>query len=74
MQLPALDLWRLGPLMKWIVRFLEPGLAINADGRLQLIDQSNTPFHRADLVELLETVTRSVENDYPIRGTYGQEG
>ncbi len=53
--------------------FAEPGLfALNEEGRLQLIDQSNTPFNRADLGELLETVEWIRENDYPIRGTYGQ--
>ncbi len=53
--------------------FAEPGLfAINEEGRLHLVDQSNTPFNRADLGELLETVEWIRENDYPIRGTYGQ--
>lgn len=53
--------------------FAEPGLfAINAEGKIQLIDQSNTPFNRADLEELLDTVIWIQENDYPIRGTYGQ--
>ena len=53
--------------------FGEPALfAINSEGRIQLIDQSNTPFNRADLTELLDTVTWVRENDYPIRGTYGQ--
>lgn len=53
--------------------FAEPALfAINTDGKIQLIDQSNTPFNRSDLVELLDTVIWIQENDYPIRGTYGQ--
>ncbi len=53
--------------------FGEPAMfAINSDGRIQLIDQSNTPFNRADLGELLDTVIWVQENDYPIRGTYGQ--
>lgn len=53
--------------------FAEPALfAINRDGKIQLIDQSNTPFNRSDLVELLDTVIWVQENNYPIRGTYGQ--
>lgn len=53
--------------------FPEPALfAINTDGKIQLIDQSNTPFNRSDLTELLDTVIWIRENDYPIRGTYGQ--
>lgn len=53
--------------------FAEPGLfALNENGRLQLIDQSNTPFNRADLSELLETVEWIRENNYPIRGTFAQ--
>ena len=51
--------------------FAEPGLfAVNSDGKLQLIDISNTPFNRSDLGELVETVEWVLENDYPIRGTY----
>jgi peroxiredoxin len=51
--------------------FPEPGMfAANAEGRVQLIDISNTPFNRSDLGELLETVEWIQENDYPIRGTY----
>lgn len=51
--------------------FAEPGMfAVNADGKVQLIDISNTPFNRSDLVELLDTVEWIQENDYPIRGTY----
>lgn len=53
--------------------FAEPGLfAINTDGLIQLIDQSNTPFNRSDLDELLDTVIWIRENNYPIRGTYAQ--
>ena len=44
--------------------------AVNGEGRLQLIEISNTPFNRADLVELLDTVEWIQENDYPIRGTH----
>lgn len=51
--------------------FAEPGMfAVNAEGKVQLIDISNTPFNRSDLGELLETVEWIQENDYPIRGTY----
>ena len=50
--------------------FAEPGtFALNANGRLHLIEISNTPFNRADLAELLDTVEWIQENDYPIRGT-----
>ncbi|MEM9158000.1 MAG: redoxin domain-containing protein [Verrucomicrobiota bacterium] len=53
--------------------FAEPSMfAINEEDRIHLIDQSNTPFNRADLSELLETVEWVRENNYPIRGTYGQ--
>lgn len=51
--------------------FAEPAtFAINPDGNLQLIEISNTPFNRADLGELVETVEWIKENNYPIRGTY----
>ena len=51
--------------------FAEPAtFAINTDGRIHLIEISNTPFNRADLSELLETVEWVRENDYPIRGTH----
>ena len=51
--------------------FAEPGLfAVNPDGKVQLIDISNTPFNRADLGELLETVEWIIETGYPVRGTY----
>ncbi|MDH4195580.1 MAG: AhpC/TSA family protein [Nitrospirota bacterium] len=51
--------------------FPEPGMfAVNADGHVQLIDISNTPFNRSDLDELVETVKWIQENNYPIRGTY----
>jgi hypothetical protein len=51
--------------------FSEPGMfAINTEGKIHLIDISNTPFNRSDLGELLETVEWVKENDYPIRGTY----
>lgn len=52
--------------------FAEPAtFAVNSEGKLHLIELSNTPFNRADLQELLETVEWVQENDYPIRGTYG---
>jgi peroxiredoxin len=51
--------------------FPEPGMfAVNAEGKVQLIDISNTPFNRSNLDELPETVEWIRENDYPIRGTY----
>lgn len=50
--------------------FAEPAtFALNKEGRIQLIELSNTPFNRADLSELLETVKWIDENNYPIRGT-----
>lgn len=51
--------------------FAEPAtFAVNAEGRLQLIEISNTPFNRADLAELYDTVDWIQKNDYPIRGTF----
>jgi len=51
--------------------FAEPAtFAINGEGLLHLIEISNTPFNRADLAELLDTVEWIQENDYPIRGTF----
>ena len=51
--------------------FAEPGtFAVNEKGRLHLIEISNTPFNRADLEELLDTVIWVRENNYPIRGTH----
>lgn len=51
--------------------FAEPAtFALNGEGRLHLIEISNTPFNRADLAELLDTVDWVQENDYPIRGTH----
>ena len=51
--------------------FAEPAtFALNSDGQLHLIEISNTPFNRADLAELLDTVEWIQENDYPIRGTH----
>ena len=51
--------------------FAEPAtFALNKKGKIQLIELSNTPFNRADLSELLETLEWIDENDYPIRGTH----
>jgi len=51
--------------------FPEPGMfAVNGEGKVQLIDLSNTPFNRSDLGELVETIEWIQENNYPIRGTY----
>jgi hypothetical protein len=51
--------------------FPEPGMsAINPDGKVQLIDVSNTPFNRSDPEELIETFDWIQEANYPIRGTY----
>ncbi len=51
--------------------FPEPAtFAVNPDGKLQLIEISNTPFNRADLAGLIETIEWISENDYPIRGPY----
>ena len=51
--------------------FAEPAtFALNGEGKLHLIEISNTPFNRADLAELLDTVEWVQENDYPIRGTH----
>lgn len=51
--------------------FAEPGtFAINPEGKLHLIEISNTPFNRADLAELLDTVEWVDDNNYPIRGTH----
>lgn len=51
--------------------FAEPGtFALNENGKLHLIELSNTPFNRADLAELLDTVEWVQENHYPIRGTH----
>lgn len=53
--------------------FAEPGLfVINAEGKIQVIDISNNPFVRPDLVELVSGLQwiRNPKNSYPIRGTY----
>ncbi|MGB0370325.1 MAG: redoxin domain-containing protein [Opitutales bacterium] len=74
-QMKALGLWISEPRSPQETDrpFAEPGLfGINGDGRIHLIDQSNTPFNRSDLAELLDTVIWIQENDYPIRGTFAQ--
>ena len=53
--------------------FAEPGLfVINADGQVQVVDQSNNPFARPDLEVLVSGLEwiRKPENNYPIRGTF----
>ncbi len=53
--------------------FPEPGVfVLNGESKLQIIEISNTPFHRTELKELLETIEWVQENDYPIRGTYSE--
>lgn len=50
--------------------FAEPGaFAIRPDGSLMLVDISNGPGARPDLVELLDGMTFNIENDRPVRGT-----
>ncbi len=53
--------------------FPEPGLfVINADHQVQVVDISNGPFARPDLMALtsgLEWI-KNPDNNYPIRGTY----
>ena len=51
--------------------FAEPAtFAVNEEGLLHLIEISNTPFNRADLAELLDTMEWVKENNYPIRGMH----
>ncbi|GJL61157.1 MAG: thioredoxin peroxidase [Nitrospirales bacterium] len=51
--------------------FPEPAMfAVNPEGKVQLIDMSNTPFNRSAPEELIDTLKWIQENDYPIRGTY----
>ena len=50
--------------------FAEPGtFAIRPDGTLMLVDISNGPAARPDLVELLDGMTFNIQNDRPVRGT-----
>ncbi len=51
--------------------FAEPGtFGVDERDALALIEISNTPFNRADLSELVETVEWVRENNYPIRGNF----
>tara|TARA_B100000676_G_C18011391_1_gene806893 strand:- start:30 stop:545 length:516 start_codon:yes stop_codon:yes gene_type:complete len=50
--------------------FPEPGLfIIRPDGRLQIVEISNSPIIRADLRNLPNSLKWVIDNDYPIRGT-----
>ena len=52
--------------------FSEPGLFImNEEGKMQVIDISNTPFTRPDFKTILMGINfvRNPKNNYPIRGT-----
>ena len=50
--------------------FAEPGtFALRPDGTLMLVDISNGPASRPDLVELLDGMTFNIEKDRPTRGT-----
>lgn len=50
--------------------FSEPGVfVINPEGGLQIIDISNAPFARPDLVALLTGLKFIQAKDYPVRGT-----
>ena len=49
--------------------FAEPAVfAINPEGKLQVVDVSNAPFARPDLVSLLAGLKFIQEKNYPIRG------
>ncbi|MDB2406983.1 redoxin domain-containing protein [Jannaschia sp.] len=49
--------------------FAEPGVfAFRPDGTMMLIDISNGPAARPDLVELLDGMLFNIKNDRPIRG------
>ena len=50
--------------------FAEPGVfGIRPDGTLMLVDISNGPAARPDLVELLDGMKFNIENNRPARGT-----
>ncbi len=58
---------------EWDQPFAEPGVfIINAEGNLQVIDISNTPFTRPSLESMIRGIRfiRNPDNNYPIRGTY----
>lgn len=53
--------------------FSEPALFIvNKDNKIQLVDLSNNPFARPEVIKLYEGLKwiRDPENNYPIRGTH----
>jgi len=51
--------------------FAEPAtFVINADGNVQILDISNAPFARPDLVTLLNGIKFVRDKDYPVRGTH----
>lgn len=51
--------------------FAEPAIfVVNAGGKLQIIDISNAPFARPDLVSLATGLKFVRDNDYPVRGTF----
>ncbi len=55
--------------------FAEPGMfAINAEGKLQLVDYSNAPFLRPHLPGVIAGLgfIRNPDNNYPIRGTHNE--
>ena len=50
--------------------FAEPGaFGVRPDGTLMLVDISNDPAARPDLVELLDGMKFNIENNRPVRGT-----
>ena len=53
--------------------FAEPGLfVVNAEGKIQVVDISNNPFVRPDLMTLVNGLAwiRDPNNHYPIRGMH----
>lgn len=51
--------------------FSEPAVfVVNADGEIQIVDISNAPFSRPELVALANGLSFIRENNYPIRGTH----
>ncbi len=71
-QMRALGLYVSDPLSEAETthRFAEPGaFGLRPDGTLLLVDISNGPAARPDLVELLDGMTFNIEKDRPVRGT-----
>lgn len=71
-QMRALGLYVSDPLSEAETtdRFAEPGaFGIRPDGTLMLVDISNGPAARPDLVELLDGMKFNIENNRPVRGT-----